>query len=151
MHYCAYHWSGIYISPVRDCGIYSRRVDFSLSFADDGVSDRSATSLTLSAPFTRLVDYYYISWLNSLHVGSHPLAPGDASCFLAYVAVLDLLVCACRGCSASTPLSVPPWLQRCECWAAACARMCGPGGIGPGYVSRTEERDLRRYRRSSYV
>ena len=28
--------------------------------------------------------------LNSLHVGSHPLAPGDASCFLAYVAVLDL-------------------------------------------------------------
>ena len=60
-------------------------------------------------------------------------------------------VCACRGCSASTPLSVPPWLQRCECWAAACARMCGPGGIGPGYVSRTEERDLRRYRRSSYV
>ena len=60
-------------------------------------------------------------------------------------------VCACRGCSASTPLSVPPWLQRCECWAAACARMCGPGGTGPGYVSRTEERDLRRYRRSSYV
>ena len=27
----------------------------------------------------------------SLYVGSHPLAPGDASCLPAYVAVLDLL------------------------------------------------------------
>ena len=49
-------------------------------------------------------------------------------------------VCACRGCSASTPLSVPPWLEMCECRAAACARLCGPGGIGPGYFSRTAER-----------
>jgi hypothetical protein len=60
-------------------------------------------------------------------------------------------VCACRGCSASTPLSVQPWLLLCECWAVACARMCGPGGIVPGYVCRTEEKDLRRYRCSSYV
>ncbi len=37
------------------------------------------------------------------------------------------------------PLSVPPWLLPCECWAVACARVCGPGGIGPGYVCRTEE------------
>ena len=41
-------------------------------------------------------------------------------------------VCACRGCSASTPLSVPPWLLPCECWAVACARVCGPGGAGSG-------------------
>jgi hypothetical protein len=32
-----------------------------------------------------------------------------------------------------------PWLLPCECWAVACARVCGPGGIGPGYVCRTEE------------
>ena len=69
MHYCAYHWSGIYTSPVRDCGIYSRRVVFSLSFADDGVSDRSATSLVSSAPFARLVDYYYI-WSHVADAGS---------------------------------------------------------------------------------
>ncbi len=35
--------------------------------------------------------------------------------------------------------SVTPWLLPCECWAVACARVCGPGGIGPGYVCRTEE------------
>ena len=75
MHYCAYHWSGIYTSPVRDCGIYSRRVVFSLSFADDGVSDRSATSLVSSAPFARLVDYYCILRLTSLtRVWSFPVA-----------------------------------------------------------------------------
>ncbi len=62
-------------------------------------------------------------------------------------------VCACRGCSASTPLSATPWLEMCECWAAACARVRGPGGIVPGYVQvcRAEEKDLRRYRCSSYV
>jgi hypothetical protein len=25
-----------------------------------------------------------------------------------------------------------PWLVACECWAAACARMCGPGGVCRG-------------------
>ena len=52
------------------------------------------------------------------------------------------------------PLSVPPWLLPCECWAVACARVCGPGGaVCRGTFSRTEEeeRDLRRYRCSSYV
>ena len=29
-----------------------------------------------------------------------------------------------------------PWLVACECCAAACARLCGPGGRVPGYVSR---------------
>jgi hypothetical protein len=39
------------------------------------------------------------------------------------------------------PLSVPPWLLPCECWAVACARVCGPGGaVCRGTFSRTEER-----------
>ena len=50
-------------------------------------------------------------------------------------------VCARRGCSASRSLSVPPWLLPCECWAVACARVCGPGGaVCRGTFSRTEER-----------
>ena len=37
--------------------------------------------------------------------------------------------------------SVTPWLLPCECWAVACARVCGPGGaVCRGTFSRTEER-----------
>ena len=62
-------------------------------------------------------------------------------------------VCARRGCSASSEATFrTPWLLPCECWAVACARVCGPGGaVCRGTFSRTEERDLRRYRCSSYV
>ena len=58
-------------------------------------------------------------------------------------------VCACRGCSASTPLSVHQWHEMCEGWAAACARMCGPGACRGTLAALFDS--LRRYRRSSYV
>ena len=59
-------------------------------------------------------------------------------------------VCACRGCSASTPLSVQPWLRHVRVPGGCVCSRVRPGGM-PGYFSRTEEEVLRRYRRSSYV
>ena len=49
---------------------------------------------TSPCPRTLIVLYPELSGRCSdlIHVGSHPLAPGDASCCLAYVAVLDLFV-----------------------------------------------------------
>jgi hypothetical protein len=61
-------------------------------------------------------------------------------------------VCACRGCSASTPLSVHQWHEMCEGWAAACARMCGPGACrGTLAALESDVSRSRRCRRSRWL
>ena len=49
-------------------------------------------------------------------------------------------VCACRGCSASTPLSVQAWREMCEGWAAAVLACAARGASCRGTLAALKKK-----------